>query len=136
METKDFLEALLSNSQLDNKRVFEVFKDFCEDNTNELLRLYSYISRHTDFPEIPETSKVRKNATFRNYHISTDRVVYSYDQDTKVKVSETDVIHEGYVFNNWDECRQFRDTHKGDTEITVFYKTGDTCKLSTWMCNS
>ena len=133
METKDYLTALLTTSNLDKNRVLEVIKDFCEGSPEEVLRLYSYLSGFSNLPEIPQTSKIRRNALYTGYRISTDTVEYTYDNKERIKVADIDTLFKDTVFETWEDFRKFKQEHSGDIEIEVYYRSRNTCPLSRWL---
>lgn len=133
METKDFLTNLLVASDLSNDRVYEVIKEFCKNSTEDVLRIYSYLTGYTNFPEIPKTSKVRNNATFKEYCLATDTVYYTYNQEETVQVSDEDLLFNDMVFETWEDFRKFNQEHNGDNTIRVYYKSSNGCPLWRWM---
>ena len=74
-----FLGNLLNQVTLCNERVINVLVN-AGANTDEILRLMSYMSCASDFPEVNPT-KVLKNgtvATLESYNVFSNKVCYTY----------------------------------------------------------
>lgn len=92
----NFISTLLKSQSVDNDRLCEVLSGHFE--TDDLLRIYGYITGSEELPVINSTSdKVKeKSATFISYDIFDNTVHYSYLEererwfDSEEKAAEVD----------------------------------------------
>lgn len=133
MQTNSFIQHLLKNVSLDSDRVLELVESMCDHNTEDLMRIMSYLSGYVNLPEVPQTSEIRDSATLTSYDFFKDEVRYKYLESREFKVAEEHKDYDGKVFGDWYDIPSDVRNSFGDTKITVKYWSTNTCHLDTWL---
>lgn len=132
MKTKDFINHLLANVTVDNARVIELVNAFTGNDTDNAMRILSYLTGFCNLPEVATTSNIAKDARLVSYDFFTNRVTYKYIRTAEVG------IEEGHVDDITSDVYESRDaiphkdwTSKGVKVVVKYWDTNE-CDLSKW----
>lgn len=139
MKQNEFLASILSSMNLDDSRVYEMISSVFK-NTDDVLRIYAYLSGKVDKPEVPQTSTFKRNAELKSYDFFNNRVCFNYwcgetrYFSTQEEADEADnsILYEDC--NKMPGCSYY---NRGDKTIKKeFYTLSyNDCSLDYWLNN-
>lgn len=137
MNQSDFISNLLSSINLDNNRVYETICH-CFGDTDNVIRIYAYLSGKMDKPEVPETSTRERNAKLISYNFFSNEVNYSYireikryfDTQEEAENNPTNVIYDSERDMPGNSYYNRKD---GQFESICLLNSSGYCNLDAWL---
>lgn len=133
MKNFEFIAHLLNDVQFDNYRVIEFVNAFAGDDTDNAIRILSYLTYYEPKPKVAIESDVADNAKLISYDFFADRVTYRYIRTGSVSIKKDhvdDVMLDG-VYESRDAIPH-KDWSSEGVKVEVKYWDTNYCSLKEW----